>query len=353
MREPFRRAVGVVLLGAAVILFAAPIALGQVRSVSIGYLPIPGPWLVPAGDGAFERETGYAITWVRFDTDAAAIQALHDGKVQLAYAGSTAIAVGLSGGADMELFWIAADRGFSMALVVRNQSKIVEPQHLRGKRIGTPFWSTSHSNLLFALDQFNITEDQTDIYNLTPDEIVAAWKTGGLDAAFVSYPALEQLLPTGKVMIWSDWLSRWGKATFYGMVAHRQWSAAHPEFMAKFVNVVDVANKSYRANPARWSSASNEVKTIVRMVGGHPNVPPMLSVLTLPDLNEQLSTDWLGGGASGRAAKALMVTALFLNRYGMVKKALPDYGGFVSPNWAQAVLAEQHRRMRAHPEPIR
>ena len=347
------RRAAVVFLGAAFVLFAAADGRSSERSVAIGYLPIPGPWLAAVGDGAFERETGYAIQWVRFDSDAQAIQSLHDGKIQLTYAGSTSIAVGLSGGADMELFWVAADTGFAEALVVKNESKIVAPRQLHGKRIGTQYWSTNHSNLLFVLDQFNITEEQTKIYPLTPDEIVAHWKSGGLDAAFVSYPALDKLKLDGKVLIWSEWLNSWGKATFDGFVADRRWSSAHPEFMTKFAGLVDAANADYRSNPARWTGASREVRTLARMLGGQPNVVPMLGVIRLPNLEEQLSPDWLGGGAAGTAAGSLRVTALFLERFGMIPKTLADYSRFVSPKWVQAASAEQEKRKRAGPDPFK
>lgn len=352
LRGWFRLAAFVVL-NAALVLFAAPIAHGQERSVSIGYMPVPGPWLAAAGNGTIERETGYTIKWVRFDSGAQAVQALHDGQVQIAFAGSVPIAVGMSGGADIELFWIAAGIDYAEGLIVRNQSKIVEPQHLRGKRIGTPFWSTAHFHLLFALEQFKLTEDHVDIYNMTPDEIITNWKIGGIDAAFIWYPTLDKLKLDGKVLAWSGWLNRWGRATFDGLVAHRPWSAAHPEFMAKFVNSINAANANHRATPARWSAASSEIRTIAKMVGGQSNISPMLAILILPDINEQVSPDWLGGGRDGTAAVSLRETALFLERYGMIKKPLADYSGLVSPKWAQAALAEQQKRMRANPEVMR
>ena len=271
---------------AAKILFAAAGVHGAERSVSIGYLQLPGPWLFAVGEGTFERETGYAIEWVRFETGAKAMQALHDGKVQITYAGSVPTAVAASADADIELFYVAADAGSSGALIVNDQSKIAEPQHLRGKRIGVQFWSLSHYHLLFALEQFKITENEVDIYPLTQGETASHWRDNGLDAAFIRYPGLAQLLPTSRILLWSETLNRWGKMAFDGFVADRAWSQAHPEFMIKFVEQVAAANAYYYSVPARWTYGSREVRTVARMLGGQPNVVPMLTQIKFPSLDE-------------------------------------------------------------------
>lgn len=341
------RFASVLLLGALLFAFAAPDARGQERTVAIGYIKIALPWLGMIADGTFDRETGYKINWVLHDTGAQAIQDLHDGKVQIAFSGSTGIAVGMSADVNMELFWIAADIAYSEALVARNQSKIVTPRDLRGKRIGVPFWSTAHFHLLFALEQFGFKEDDVKIVNLTPGQIVDNWKAGAIDAAFVWYPALEELLPTGTAMLWSGWINRWGKTTFDGLIAHRQWSAANPEFMTKFVGLIEDAKAKYRADPAKWTRGAPEVQAIARALGGGANVPVLLAALNYPDVREQLSSDWLGGGRNGTAAVSLRETARFLERSGRVKKVADDYSAFINPRWAQAVLAEQQKRTSA------
>jgi taurine transport system substrate-binding protein len=256
----------------------------------------------------------------------------------MAYSGSTQITVGMSAGVEKELFWIAKNTDITEGLVVHIRSRIEEPRQLRGKRIAAPFWSTHHFHLLFALEQFNLTESDVDIYDMRPGEILAAWNAGGLDAAFIGLPTLERLLLSGRVLVWSGWLNRWGKATFDGFVVRRDWSAANPEFMRGFVRVLDTVNRNYGANADRWTSDSREIQTIVKLLGHQSNVVASLKLIKIPSLEEQLSIAWLGGGAAGGAAKTLQATAQYLNRFGMVEKVLPDYSPYITDRWAKAAL---------------
>lgn len=310
----------------------------QDKTVSISYVPVTAPWLFALGSGAFSRETGYTISWFPYETGAGAMDALHQGKVQIAYSGSTQITVVMSKGAEKELFWIAKETDITEGLVVHTRSWIEEPRKLRGKQIAAPFWSTHHFHLLFALEQFNLTENNVDIYDMRPSEILAAWNAGGLDAAYIGTPTLDRLLSSGRVLVWSGWLNRWGKPTFDGFVVRRDWSMANPEFMRGFVKVLDAVNRNYAANADRWTSDSREIQTIVKFLGPHSNVVTSLKMIKIPPLEEQLSIAWLGGGGVGGAAKTLRATAQYLDRFGMVEKVLPDYSPYITDRWAKAAL---------------
>jgi len=68
---------------------------------------------------------------------------------------------------------------------VRNGSGINSPQDLIGKKVATPFASTSHYSLLGALQHWKIKTNQIRLLNLKPPESNAAWRRGDIDAAFV------------------------------------------------------------------------------------------------------------------------------------------------------------------------
>ena len=69
---------------------------------------------------------------------------------------------------------------------------IQAPQHLKGKRIGAPFASTTHCHTLFALEQFGLEPDEVTIRNMQPPKIAAACDQGVIDATFVWDPAHGQ-----------------------------------------------------------------------------------------------------------------------------------------------------------------
>ena len=319
----------------------APAAIqAQEKRVTIGYQPIYNPWKAAIAAGAFEEATGYDITWRKFASGGKVIAALASGSVQLAMAGSSPIAAGVSRGLNLELVWIIEDIASAEALVVREGSGITAPQDLRGKRLGVPFASTTHFHTLFALEQFGIDPKDVQLRHLQPPEIVEAWEKGEIDAAFVWDPALGQIKRSGNVLITSGQLSNWGKATFDGLVAERSWAARNPDFMCAFVKTIAVADAAYRDNTEAWTADSPEVQAIVGLIGGNPeDVPGVLDLYDFPSLEEQASERWLGGGAAGGGAKALKLTSEFLKGERKIPTVLEDYSRTVNPAWVEMVLS--------------
>jgi taurine transport system substrate-binding protein len=316
------------------------VAYAQDKHVTIGYQLVYNPWKAAIAAGAFEAATGYDITWREFDSGSRVISALASGSVQIALAGSSPIAAGVSRGLNIEVFWILEDIASAEALVVRNGSGITSPQDLRGKRIGVPFASTTHFHTLFALEQFGIDPKDVTLLNLQPPEIIEAWDKGEIDAAFVWGPALSHIKRSGKVLITSGQLSAWGKATFDGLVAERSWAARNPDFMCTLVKTIAETDAAYRDDPQAWSADSPQVRAIAGLVGGKPeDVPGALALYDFPTLEDQASDRWLGGGADGGAARALKFTAEFLRDERKIPTVLADYARAVNPAWVDLVLA--------------
>lgn len=297
------------------------------------------PWKVAIADRAFEEATGYKIEWKRFDHGAQVIDALEQKRVDIAVAGSSPISEGISRGLKIELFYIVEDINNAEMLVVRDGSGIYAPQNLKRKIIAVPFKSTSHFHLLFALQQFGISRHAVIIRDLRPRDIEAEWKRGNIDATFIWNPVLLEVLRTGTPLISSGTLTRWGKATFDGMVVRRDWSKDHPDFMTAFVKTMAAADEAYRANPKAWTATSSQVKKIVRLVGGDAKyVHRMLQLYKFPTLEEQASPNWLGGGSKGGAAHALYQNSKFLIEQGVIERLLYSYGPYVNDKWVKTVL---------------
>ncbi len=336
------------MLRKSLIVAAAVFAVGSMtgaagaQEVTVGYQLIYNPWKVAIARGTFEQETGATIRWVKFDSGAKVINAMASGQVDIALAGSSPIAAGVSRGVDMQLFFIQEDIASAEALVVRDGSGIdpADPQTLKGKKLGVPFVSTTHFHTLVALEMWGIDPDDLTILNMQPNQIAAAWERGDIDAAFVWDPALGRIKKTGKVMITSGEITeKTGKATFDGMVVMREFAEANPEFMARFVEIMDRANEEYRSNPGAWTPDSEQVKAIVSLVGGNPDdVPTVLALYKFPTLEEQASPKWLGGGKEGNAARAIAATAAFLKDQGKLDEVQPDYSKFVTPRYVEMAM---------------
>ena len=312
---------------------AAPIARAQ--DVTIGYQPVINPWKVAIADQAFEEATGYTINWRRFDSSSELNSALYYSQVDIVLRGSAGFAALLTLDIPYRLFWIAETIDTAEALVVRNGAGIATASDLRGKRIAAPIGSTTHFHLLFALEQFGIGVDEVSLMYLDPDEIVEAWEADEIDAAFVWYPALGQLLMSGSVLITSGELAELGTATFDGMLVRNQFAESDAGFMCRFVQILAEADANYRNNPGSFGPGTSNAAKIARLANAdEATVADVLALYDFLPLEVQAGRDWLGGGA----ARTLMSTAEFFMDQGLLRRSSPDYAGAVTPEYVNAAI---------------
>jgi taurine transport system substrate-binding protein len=321
-------------------LLGTGIAQAQTEVV-VGYQQIVGPFVTAIADGSIDaavKEAGYTINWRQFASGGDISTALASTNVSVGVLGSTGITAAVTRGVDLELFWILDNIGKSEALVAREGSGIEKPEDLKGKKVGVPFVSTSHFHLLVGLQQvWNINPRDVSILNMTPPQITAAWARGDIDAAYVWPPALTEILKSGKVIADSEQIGAASVPTFDGIVADKAWAAKNPKFMAAFTKAIAKAYADYKADKAAWTAESDQVKGIVKMIGGDgAGAVEALNLLVFPDAAEQASDTWLGGGANGGAVKALTASAQFLKDQKQIDNTLPDYSGFVNGSYAEA-----------------
>jgi taurine transport system substrate-binding protein len=306
------------------------------ETVTVGYQLIYNPWLVPIADDEFSKATGWDIEYRQFDSGAKVITAMASGDVQIALAGSSPIAAGISQGVDMQLVWIVEDIADAEALVAREGSGIETVADLKGKKVGVPFVSTTHFHLLFALEHFGVDPGEVEILNLQPPQIAAAWERGDLDAAFVWDPALGQIKQSGKVVITSGELSALGRPTFDGLIVNQTWAEQNGEGLAQFIKTIAAADAAYRDHKDAWTPDSEPVQKIVGLVGGNAeDVPGVLALYGFPTMEEQISCAWLGCGADGGAVKALIYTSEFLKAEKKIPEVLADYTPSVTANYVE------------------
>ncbi len=323
----------VAALAAAVAVPALALAAGG--HVSIGYQLMVNPWKVAIADKAFSKATGYTIDWHQFSSGSQAIKALASGAVQITSVGSVPLAAAVTNGVPAQLFWILEGIGSNEELVVRNGSGVTQPKDLAGKPVGVPVGSTSDLDLYYALKQWGV---KAKVLDMQPDAIAAAWARGDIDGAFVWDPALSRIKRTGKVFITSGQICQKSQiCTFDGLAVDKNWAKAHPEFMTKFVKVLGEYYEKYLKNPQAWTPDSAMVKKITQLNGANPkDVPHVLKGYVFPDLKQQASKTWLGGGA----AKSMAISSKFLKDRGEVSNVLSDYGSTVTTQWVNKALGQ-------------
>jgi len=321
------------LLTAVALAFGASAASAQ-KTVTFAYQDMMNPWRWVQQSGEVEKATGFKINFRQFGGGGDVIRAMASGDVQLGEVGSTGIATAISQGMDVELFWILEDIAAAEALVVRNGSNINKIADLKGKKIATPFVSTSHFQLLYALDKAGIKPSDAQILNMRPPEIAAAWGRGDINDTFIWDPVLTTAKKDGKVLMTSGDICKQGACTFDGLIVTRKFAKENPAFMVALVKAIAKADADYKANPGKWSATSDEAKAVAKWSGGKvEDVPDSMKLYGFPSLKEQASAEWLGGGANGAAAKALTQQANFLKEQGRLQSVAAYYTKSVTTEW--------------------
>ena len=307
------------------------------KEVTFAHQDMLVPLRIVQESGELEKATGYKINWRMFGGGGDVIKAMASGDVQIGEAGSSPLTAAASQGQDIRLFWNLDDIGDAEALIARNGSGINGLKDLKGKKVATPFVSTSHYQLMVAMKLEGVDAKGVNVMNMRPPEIAAAWERGDIDAAFIWDPVLSKIKGNGKAIASSKSIGAKGYPTFDGVIVNAKWAAENEAFMVALTKALIKADEQYRANKAKWTVDSPEVKAVAKWTKADAkDVPPAMALYTFPPAAEQAGPKWLGGGA----AKAMADTAVFLKDQGRIQEIKPDYKAFVTDAYVKKAMAK-------------
>ena len=260
------------------------------------------PFRVAEAAGAIKKATGYKIDWKMFGGGGDVIKAMASGEIPIGEVGSSPATAAAAQGLDVEVVSILDDINDAEQLVVSEKSGVTDLAGLKGKKIATPFVSTSHYQLTYALDKAGLGAKDLQILNMRPPKMLAAWERGDIDGAFVWDPVLAKIKASGgKPILSSADVAKEGAPTFDAIIVNRAWAEKNKDFVTVLVREIDKANAAYRADKAKYTANSDVVKAIAKVVGATPaDVPASLAEYALPAAAEQASPTWLGGGQGRR-----------------------------------------------------
>ena len=312
-------------------------ATAQTKEVTFAHQDMIVPMRVLMAKGELEKETGYKINWKMFGGGGDVIKAMASGEVPIGEVGSSPATAAASQGMDVQVIWLLDDIGNAEQLVARNGSGVNSLADLKGKKVATPFVSTAHYQLLAALTDAKVNPKEVQILNMRPPEVAAAWERGDIDATFIWDPVLTRVKGNGKVIISSGDIAKQGKPTFDAIMVNKAWAEKNQDFVTKLIAAIAKQDAAYKANQAKWTADSEDVKSVAKIVGAKPeDVPAAMAAYNFPSAKEQASNTWLGGGKDGGVAKAMADTANFLKEQGRITAVAPDYSAFVNPTYAAA-----------------
>ncbi len=279
---------GILLLGVVNLALGAGAASAQTKEVTFAHQDMINPFRVIIDQGELEKATGYKINWRKFGGGGDFIRAAASGESQIVEVGSSPAASAASQGLDVEVIWILEDISDGEQLVARNGSGVKSVADLKGKKVATPFVSTSHYQLLAALADAGLSQKDVQVLNLRPSEIAAAWERGDIDAAFVWDPALAKIKANGTVIASSGDIGKKGKPTFDAIMVQKAWADQNKDFIVTLLKLIDAKDAEYAADKVKWAPDSPQAKSIAKISGADPaEVPAALAEYKFPTAAEQ------------------------------------------------------------------
>ncbi|WP_106410592.1 MULTISPECIES: taurine ABC transporter substrate-binding protein [Pseudofrankia] len=281
------------------------------KQIRIAYQAIPNGDLVVKHEKWLEAAfPNTKITWTKFDSGGDVNTAVIAGSVDLGLAGSSPVTRGLSAPLNIpyQVVWIHDVIGAAESLVARNGAGITSIKDLAGKKIATPFASTSHYSLLAALKLAGVDPASVKLVDLEPPDIQAAWARGDIDAAYVWSPTLDELKKNGTVLTDSSKIAAAGYPTFDLGVATKKFVGAYPDVVAEWLRQEDKAVKLLASDPAKASAD----------IGAELNLSPDEALAQTKGLvfltgDQQRGADYFGTPqAPGKFADGLLGAAEFL-----------------------------------------
>src|SRR5262249_51943088 len=106
-------------------------------------------------------------------------------------------AAGIAQGIPYQVVAMMDNIGPAEEMTVKKSANIKTPADFKGKKVATPFGSTSHFRLLGFLKTNGLSERDVTVLDLRGDALVAAWSRGDIDAGYIWSPAKSKLLGNG------------------------------------------------------------------------------------------------------------------------------------------------------------
>lgn len=316
---------------------AANESTGLPKKITIGTIRVANDKTLAEQMGFFKEffeSKGIAVDILFFDSGTAANVAFAGDSIDFAGMGYTNGVVALSKNLNVELIWIHEVLGANEALVVRNA--IQDVKDLKGKKVATPFSSTSHLSLVKALELNGLSQTDVVLLDMDTDDIVAAWERGDIDAAYTWEPTLSKIKQTGKVLLDSEYMANQGVTTVNIELANKNFTKKYPELVAEYISALAKAGTLYKEKPEEAISA----------VATKLSISPEEARLQMEGTiwlsrEEQISPDYMGStGKPGNFHKIFEDTAIFLKEQKKIDHvpSMEDINRFINSSYIEQSL---------------
>lgn len=312
----------------------APEAESALHELNVAYyLQWPSPNLVAKADKAYEQALGVPVNWQTFASGGDMAQAMVAGDIDIGYAqGDTPFATFVSQGADLLIVGLPSANPEADNCVVSPGYDITQAnaaEALAGQRAYTPLGNVNHYKLLQMLDHLGVDPGSVELVQSEGGAAaVAALKTGEMALVCAFGGAVNEMVEAGgRLLMTGEELEAIGVRIYDVISTSRDFAAAHPEALTKFLQVTIDANRAYNDDP-------EPLLPVIAEVSGMDldTTRAFISGFAFPDRDEMLGPDWMGGGVQESMKKQMD----FFAAMGEIQASLDSYDQFVDTSFLEA-----------------
>lgn len=196
----------------------------------------------------FFTEEGLDVTLQPHSFGKVALDALIEGKADIATSANTPIMFAVMAGKKLGILAVIETANKNTGLIARKDRGILKPSDLRGKTIGVTKGTTGDFLLDIMLTINGIEKNRVKIINLPPDKMGAALAAGQVDAVSTWHPfliGLQKNLKNNGITFYADT----SLTEMYSLTAGQDFIKQHPETIRKVLRGLLKAAEFTRQNP--------------------------------------------------------------------------------------------------------
>ncbi len=329
------------IIGASLITLTTLIALSSTAwagqpTVTIGYENNGAdPYMVTQARGEFQKMIPGHVHLKFFASGPAAMSALASNSLQfMCGLGVPPFVEAISHGLPLTIIYNQERYSTGAGIVVRPGSGIKTIADLKGKKIAIVVGSQSSFELATFLAAAHVPYSSVKQVNMSPQDMLIAWRTKDIDAAIVWDPVLNSLQALGARVLKTD-ADLPATATSYNIcVADTHWVNAHPQIATDFVRALNEGVAYTKAHPHKALALMAKASGVTL-----PIAKTELSGYTIFGGKAQLTPNVLGTTSSATPSateQTVVNTAKVLLKSGQIDAMPHNPAASVDPQFAAA-----------------
>jgi len=294
----FRKSLIVGMLASLTLLALTPQRATAAEDLTVAYfLEWPMPFQYGKVEGIYEKELGRKIKWVAFDTGTAMSAAMASGDVHISVSqGVPPFVVAASAGQDLQVVDVAVSYADNDNCVVAEVLEIDKSnaKELEGKKVGIPKGTAAHYGFLKQMDHFGVNINTMEVVDMAPPDGAAAFAQGNLDMVCGWGGALRRMLQHGNILLTGAEKTELGILVFDVTSVPASFAAEESELLSKFLKVTGDMNDMWNSGKHR-----DKMLPVIAKDSGMDvkSTGETIDTFVFPSVKDQLSGQWLGGGA--------------------------------------------------------